>query len=131
MSGKRYKLKFTPKASEDLEQIFSYITGSLMAEIAADNLLEKIEISIMRLESFPYSGSFIVDEPLKNRGYRKLIIGNLSIGRNCEAVSTHRCNEAGDVFSPRYIAFYLVNEQEKQVVIMRILYGAQNYQDIL
>lgn len=106
MSGKRYKLKFAPKASEDLEQIYSYITGLLMAEIAADNLLEKIEISIMRLEIFPYSGSFIVDEPLKNRGYRKLIIEN-------------------------YIAFYLVNEQEKQVVIMRILYGAQNYQDIL
>ena len=106
MSGNRYSLKFTLKASEDLEQIYSYITGSLLAEIAADNLLEKIENSIMRLESFPYSGSFIVDEPLKNRGYRKLIVGN-------------------------YITFYLVNEQEKQVVIMRILYGAQNYRDIL
>ncbi len=106
MSGNRYSLKFTPKASEGLEQIYSYITGSLLAEIAAENLLGKIENSLMRLESFPYSGSFIIDEPLKNRGYRKLIVDN-------------------------YIAFYLINEQEKQVVIMRILYGAQIYQDIL
>jgi addiction module RelE/StbE family toxin len=106
MSGNKYKLKFTPKAYEDLDQIYSYITGSLMAEIAADNLLGKIEFSITRLESFPCSGSYILDDSLKSKGYRKLIVGN-------------------------YIVFYLVNEQEKQVIIMRILYAAQNYKDIL
>ena len=60
----------------------------------------------MRLKDFPYSCSFVLDEPLKNRGYRKLIVDN-------------------------YIVFYLVNEMEKQVVVMRILYGAQNYQNLL
>ncbi|WP_425061443.1 hypothetical protein [Sporomusa carbonis] len=30
-----------------------------------------------------------------------------------------------------YLVFYLVNEAEEEVVIMRILYGASNYQDIL
>ncbi|HOM43876.1 MAG TPA: type II toxin-antitoxin system RelE/ParE family toxin, partial [Bacillota bacterium] len=78
----------------------------LLAETAADNLLEKIESSIMRLKKFPYSGSLVSDEPLRKRGYRKLIIDN-------------------------YIVFYLVNEMDKQAVIMRILYGAQNYQNIL
>lgn len=106
MPEKIYSLKFTPKASEDLEYIFIYISRNLFAEIAADNLLERIESSIMRLKNFPYSCSLVMDEPLKNRGYRKLIVDN-------------------------YIAFYLVNEPEKQVVIMRILYGAQNYQEIL
>lgn len=106
MPENSYSLKFTPKASEDLEQIYSYISRKLFAEIAAGNLLEKIESSIMRLKYYPYSGSFVLDEPLKSRGYRKLIVDN-------------------------YLVFYLVNEPEKQVVIMRILYGAQNYQDIL
>ena len=55
---------------------------------------------------FPYSGSFVLDDLLKSKGYHKLIIEN-------------------------YLVFYLVNEIEKQVVIMRILYGAQNYQNIL
>lgn len=59
----------------------------------------------MRLRYFPYSCSFVLDEPLKNKGYRKLIVDN-------------------------YIAFYLVNETEKQVVVMRILYGAQNYENL-
>ncbi|MEW6662431.1 MAG: type II toxin-antitoxin system RelE/ParE family toxin [Bacillota bacterium] len=106
MSENSYSLKFTSKAIEDLEQIYSYISGKLCAEIAADNLLEKIESSIMRLKYYPYSCGFVLDEPLKSRGYRKLIVDN-------------------------YLAFYLVNEPEKQVVIMRILYGAQKYQDLL
>ena len=59
----------------------------------------------MRLKDFPYSCSFVLDEPLKSRGYRRLIVDN-------------------------YIVFYLVNEMEKQVVVMRILYGAQNFQDL-
>jgi toxin ParE1/3/4 len=48
----------------------------------------------------------VLDEPLKKRGYRKLIVGN-------------------------YMVFYLVNEQERQVIITRILYGAGDYQTIL
>ena len=106
MPENSYSLKFTPKAHEDLDQVYSYISEKLFAELAADNLLERIESSIMRLKDFPYSGSLVLDEPLKNRGYRKLIVDN-------------------------YMAFYLVDEMEKQVVIMRILYGAQNYQNLL
>jgi plasmid stabilization system protein ParE len=43
MQGKNYKLKFTPKADEDLEQIYNYIYEKLFAENAARNLMEKIE----------------------------------------------------------------------------------------
>lgn len=106
MSKNSYSLKFTPRAGEDLEQIYSYITGKLFDLTAANNLLEKIENSIMRLKDFPCSCSLVSDELLKSKGYRKLIVEN-------------------------YIVFHLVNESEKQVVIMRILYGAQNYQDFL
>ncbi len=62
MSENSFSLKFTPKANEDLEQTYSYISGKLFAEIAADNLLERIESSIMRLKDFPYSCSFVLDE---------------------------------------------------------------------
>ncbi len=106
MPENKYSLKFTPKASDDLEQIYSYISGELFAEDAANNLLERIETSIMRLKDYPFSCNFVADEFLKNKGYRKLIIDN-------------------------YIAFYSVDEIEKQVVIMRVLYGRQKYQDIL
>ncbi|AYO31227.1 MAG: toxin ParE1/3/4 [Thermoanaerobacteraceae bacterium] len=101
-----YKLKFTPVAYNDLEQIYQYIAGNLLAEQAANNLIDKIEERITRLKSFPYSGSYVGDDILKSKGYRKLILNN-------------------------YIVFYLVDEQEKQVVIMRILYGASQYENLL
>lgn len=106
MEGKEYSLKFTPKTMEDLDEIYGYIANNLFAPEAAENLMDKIETSNILLKAFPYSCSFVLDEPLKKRGYRKLIVDN-------------------------YIVFYLVNEQERQVVIMRILYGASNYQTIL
>ncbi|HEX3029506.1 MAG TPA: type II toxin-antitoxin system RelE/ParE family toxin [Clostridia bacterium] len=106
MPENNYSLKFSSRASDDLEQIYIYVSEKLFADVATDRLLNKIENSIMRLKDFPYSCSFVLDDLLKSKGYRKLIVDN-------------------------YIVFYLVNEIEKQVVIMRILYGAQNYQDIL
>ncbi len=106
MPNSKYKLKFTPKAEEDLDEIYNYITTKLFAETAAESLMDKIENAFMRLEKYPFSCSFVFDKPLKSRGYRKLIIDN-------------------------YIAFYLVNESEKQVIIMRILYGVSDYQTFL
>jgi toxin ParE1/3/4 len=106
MPDNNYGLKFTPKAEEDLDEIYSYISTKLVAEIAAENLMDKIEGAVMRLKEFPFSCCHVLDEPLKRRGYRKLIIDS-------------------------YIVFYLLNEEEKQVVIMRILYGASKYQSYL
>ena len=60
----------------------------------------------MRLKEFPFSCSYVADEFLRNKGYRKLIIDN-------------------------YIVFYLIDEENKQVIIMRVLYGKQKYEDLL
>lgn len=106
MKSKEYSLNFTSRAEEDLDEIYGYITNNLFAPEAAGNLMDKIETNIMRLKAFPYSGTFVLDETLKKRGYRKLIVDN-------------------------YMVFYLASEQECQVIIMRILYGARNYQTIL
>jgi toxin ParE1/3/4 len=103
---RKYSIKVTPKANEDLDDIYDYISRELFNQVAAENLMDKIENCIMRLGSFPFSCSIVKDELCKQKGYRKLIINN-------------------------YIAFYIVNEEEKQVIIMRVLYGKQNYQDFI
>ena len=90
-----YKIKIIQRAREDLDNIYRYISSELYAEYAAENLLERIEKSIMRLKDFPISCNYVADEFLRKKGYRKLIVNN-------------------------YIVFYLVNEEEKQVVIMRV-----------
>ena len=106
MTEKMYSLKFTEKAADDLDNIYSYISEQLFNSIAARNLINNIESSLIRLKSFPYSCSFVSDEILKGKGYRKLIVDN-------------------------YIVFYLIDETNEQVIVMRVLYGAQEYQDLL
>jgi toxin ParE1/3/4 len=101
-----YRVKFTSKANDDLDGIYQYIAGHLLAHQAAADLMDEIETSIMRLKDFPYSGSPVTDDFLKSRNYRKLIVSN-------------------------YIVFHLIDEVEKQVVIMRVLYGAQQYENLL
>ncbi len=106
MSTNNYQLKITTKASEDLDEIYAYIVGELNNKTAALNLLYEIEENILRLKEFPFSCSYVEDINLKEKGYRKLIVKN-------------------------YITFYIVKEQDKKVIIMRVLYGRQNYQDII
>lgn len=101
-----YSVKITPKASEDLDGIYRYIANELVNEDAAENLMVKIENGVMRLSEFPLSCNLVADEILRDKGYRRLIIGN-------------------------YVVFYLVDKARQRVVIMRVLYGRQEYQDIL
>lgn len=63
-------------------------------------------IKITRKANEDYSCNYVEDNFLREKGYRKLIVGN-------------------------YMVFHLVREEENQVVIMRVLYGKQNYQDLI
>ncbi|RAK08107.1 addiction module RelE/StbE family toxin [Halanaerobium saccharolyticum] len=101
-----YSLKITKQAYNDLDNIYSYIVSEFDDKASAKNLLNKIEDKVLRLKQFPLSGSLVADQVLQNKGYRKLIIN-------------------------KYVAFYLVNEDENEVVIMRVLSGRQKYQDFI
>jgi addiction module RelE/StbE family toxin len=100
-----YTIKMTPKAADDLENIFQYISEELFAISSAANILRDIEKGIMRLKEFPFSCNYVADEYLKSKCYRKLIIDN-------------------------YLVFYLVEEENKQVIIIRVLYGKQKYENL-
>lgn len=104
--GEQYKVKFTAIAEDDLDDIFQYIAIQLSASDAAISLMDEIEGQIERLCEFPYTGSALLDEVPASRGYRKLVVNN-------------------------YIIFYIVVEDERQVVIMRILYGGRQYERFL
>jgi len=99
---KKYKLKITQLAQEDLDEIFLYISENLHAPMAANNLMDEIENSIKSLCLFPYKSPLSIDIMLIQKGYRKLIIEN-------------------------YIALYLIDEDNKQIIIARIFYGAMDY----
>ena len=76
-----WKLKLTPLARTDLEEIY-------------------------QLQNHPFSFPRADDESLRKKGYRKLIVEN-------------------------YVGAYLLNEQTKEVVVMRFFYGARDYKRLL
>lgn len=90
----------------DLDGIYRYISAELFAESAATKLMDRIESSIMQLSEFPKLGNRLTDEYLRLKGYRRIIVDS-------------------------YIIFYLVDEQRKKVIIMRVLYGKRKYEDLL
>ena len=99
----KYKLILSNAAYLDLEQIYAYISKTLSSPNAANNLMNKIESKIKDLQDFPISSPFCNDESLKLKGYRKLVVNN-------------------------YIVIYNVDELIETVNIIRIFYGASNYE---
>ena len=101
-----YKLVMMPSASVDLDNIFNYISGTLVSPKAAHNLMRKIEKALLSLEDFPQLGPKCSDKILATKGYRKLLVKN-------------------------YLAFYKIDEEQKRVLVMRVIYARRNYEQLV
>ena len=105
MDTNNYEIVVTDIAREELEEIYDYIYNNLSNENAANKLMDKIEQAIFTLEENPYK-CVEIHIRQSNDVYRKLIVDN-------------------------YIVLYDVDEEYKQVVIYRAIYGKRNYLKII
>jgi len=96
----RIKIKYTPVAVDDMDEIFSYISKENID--AAEIILEKISNKVTRLSEFPNMGSVLSDEEytLTRRGYRFII-------------------------AEPYLIFYRIIDNT--IIIHRILHGRRDY----
>ncbi|MFB6365345.1 type II toxin-antitoxin system RelE/ParE family toxin [Paenibacillus elgii] len=94
------RVRYTPAAVDDLDEIFSYITQDNRQN--AENMLEKLNREIGGLADFPHLGSVLSEDDytLIQRGYRFIVV------------------------SP-YLVFYRIINNE--VIIHRILHGRRDY----
>ncbi len=94
------KLKYTPAAVDDLDEIFSYISLDNVA--AAERMLCKLNSSISRLKGFPNLGAVLSEDEytLVQRGYRFIVVHP-------------------------YMVFYRIIDDV--VIIHRILHGRRDY----
>lgn len=90
-----YEIGFLPLARKDLTDIANYISDHLKAPKAAMDLLNALDVSISRLEQFPYSCKVYQPIEMLENEYRLLLVKN-------------------------YAVFYVVKEQ--MVEIHRIVY---------
>ena len=96
-----YKIFYTGKAQNDLEEIYEYIAFSLQEPLIAGRLLNAIIAAVRTLDTFPLRCSQYEHEPWRSRGLRKLTV-------------------------KKYIVFYTVDEEKKIVTVIRIMYGARD-----
>ncbi len=70
------KLRYTPKAVQDLDEIHSYISEHLMNPEAADGIIGRIATAAKKLKDEPYLGFSLADKiGIAVRG-RGLVEGN-------------------------------------------------------
>jgi addiction module RelE/StbE family toxin len=101
MTSSPFKLVYTSLARQDMLELFSYVVNTLSAPQSAAKLLDGIEQAVLRLKESPYSAPAARDEYLAAQGYRVLIFR-------------------------KYLIFYKVVEENRQVIIHRVVYGKRN-----
>ncbi|OKP92721.1 type II toxin-antitoxin system RelE/ParE family toxin [Paenibacillus sp. P32E] len=101
---RKYKLRYLTLAQSDLQDIVDYICNELSAPDAANDLVDKFDEAISRLELFPFSGPICYKLNGLKDEYRSLVVEN-------------------------YMVFYVVFDDI--VEIRRILYGKRKYEDFI
>ena len=94
-----YKVKYSDDAKRDIENIFSHIADVLIEPASARRLTDKLIEKANSLDFMPFRHQACETEPLKSRGIRFFPVD-------------------------KYLIFYLPNENQKTVEIIRIMHGS-------
>ena len=100
-----YTVKILPLAIEDLQNIYDYIAFELKSIINAENQLNRLKEEILKLDFMPESYKLYEKEPWKSRGLRFFSVDN-------------------------YIVFYIVDNNDMEVNVLRVLYGRMDFSKI-
>ena len=76
---KRYEVKISDKASEDMDSIYQYISETLLAPSAAEKQYNRIADAIMTLDEMPERIRLIDSEPERSKGLRPLAVDNYTV----------------------------------------------------
>jgi toxin ParE1/3/4 len=98
-----YSVEYSEKAKRDIEGIFLYIALTLKMPETAKKQFNHIVGVISGLNTFPLRNPLYEHEPWKSKGLRFVPVDN-------------------------FIVFYLPNESEKTVYIVRVMYGGRDIQ---
>ena len=95
------------KAEEDLSEIVAYISDTLCNPKAANDLLEKFLDEKSNISDDPYMYPLSPDPFLQSEGYHRFL------------------------FKRNYVALYLIDDDEKEVSIIRIFYAKRDYVNLI
>ncbi len=97
---------FTKIAIKDLDDIITYISQDLSNASAAKKLFDRIKNTIDSLCKFPKLYKVVENQFLTRKDVRKVVIDS-------------------------YLLYYIYDEKNNLLIILRIVYGKRNQEDIL
>jgi len=106
MASEKYDVQMERAAEADLLGILDYISEVLREPVAAGRIYFSIKSKIATLDEMPLRNKLIHEEPFRSKGIRPLYVKN-------------------------YTAFYTVDENKREVHILRVLYSHMQWQDRL
>ena len=101
-----WSVRIAKQAELDLHETYEYIALTLLEPGIARNLLRRIEEMIDKLDFSPQRYAVYPKEPWKSRGLRRVNAGNFAI-------------------------FFIPYERTHTVVVIRIIYGGRDIDNIL
>lgn len=104
--SQKYQVQYSPSALSDLRNTYSYIAFHFKEVRTAKNQVQRIRNAIADLSSFPSRYPPVLWEPWNGKGLHKLPVD-------------------------RYVVYYLVNDEEHMVNIVRIFYGGRDAERLL
>ena len=102
----KYNVIYVPAAKEDLKNIYRYIAFDLVEPKIAEKQVNRIRTCIKKLEQFPKKHPAVEWEPWSSIGMRFVPVDN-------------------------YVVYYLVNDDNLLVTIVRIFYGGRDIKNII
>lgn len=96
-----YHVALTEQADSDLRGIYEYIAFSLLEPENAAGQLDRLEENILKLADMPGKFKLYEKEPWRSRGLHQMPVDH-------------------------FIVFYIPDEEEKTVTVLRVVYGGRN-----
>ena len=106
MAFKKYDYVLTEMAEGDIDEILSYIKDELFNPVAASDFLKELEKKTEEICNNPGKGRIVENEFLKRDDIRRFIVKN-------------------------YIAYYVIDEEKTEIVILRVIYNKRDQDDIV
>ena len=101
-----YSVIIETTAKSDLRDILRYITETLKEPVVAKRIYFSIKDKIENLDYMPQRHPLVRDETLAGRGLRWMPSENYSV-------------------------FYIINEENRKVNVLRVLHGRRDWQNLL
>lgn len=101
-----YNVILTNDANNDINQIIVFIATESRSKKVAVEYLNKLETAILSLNKFPERGSNPRYKILRNQGFKFIVI-------------------------EQHLIFYKIKEENKTIIVYRVLHQKSSYQNFL